>query len=214
MDTGQGMLVQNYEGPPTFTSAQRKVAEERLQGALPAGSTVKPVKAESVYMNYAPEGQNYWTGTGLEPIPDLPWSPDAQPGAGPEMTPGTGQATTKFLSDISPTPEVKAAITQNPYIPANAEARYQRDYEKGPELGWGKPWEAIQNARKIMAAGGDWPSELQKAMKYGVPATTAAGVALTPTAGLPAEQRSQPIGSSPQFDNWWQQLQNQRFSSP
>ena len=224
MDTGQGMLVQNYEGPPTFTPAQRKVAETRLKGSLPAGSGVLPVKAESVYMNYAPEGQNYWTGMGLEPIPDLPWSRDAPPGTPPELTPGTGQATTKFLSDISPTPEVKAAITQNPYIPANAEARYQRDYDQGPELGWGAPWEAIQNARKIIAAGGDWPSELQKAMKVGVPAATAAGVALTPTAGLPAslpadqqqQQQSPPpsIGASPQFDDWWQQLQNQRFSSP
>jgi hypothetical protein len=115
-------------------------------------------------------------------------------------------------SDISATPELKTAITQNPYIPANAGARVERDYDWASTMG--APWEAIQNARKIMAAGGDWPSELQKAMKYGVPATTAAGVALTPTAGLPAEQRPQPIGSSPQFDDWWRQLQNQRFSGP
>ena len=78
----------------------------------------------------------------------------------------------------------------------------------GPST-WGAPWEAIQNARKIMAAGGDWPSELQKAMKYGVPAATTAGVALTPAAGLAAEQ--QPPSQSPGFDDWWQQLQAQRF---
>jgi hypothetical protein len=58
-------------------------------------------------------------------------------------------------SDISATPELKTAITQNPYIPANAGARADRDYDWTSTMG--APWEAIQNARKIMAAGGDWP---------------------------------------------------------
>ena len=31
MDTGQGMLVQNYEGPPTFTPAERKAVQTRLR---------------------------------------------------------------------------------------------------------------------------------------------------------------------------------------
>ena len=197
IDTGQGMLAQSFEGPQGFTSAQRKAAEADLTSTLPSGSSVTPVKTESVYVPYAGDDKNYWTGTGLEPI-DTPWQQG--PGA------GTGQATTKMLSDISATPELKAAITQNPYIPPNAGARAERDYDWSSTMG--APWEAIQNARKIMAAGGDWPSELQKAMKVGVPAATAAGVALTPTAGLPAEQPSQ----SPGFDDWWQQLQNQRFA--
>jgi len=202
IDTGQGMLAQSFEGPQGFTSAQRKVAEGSLDAAHPGDWM--PVKSESVYVPYASDDKNYWTGAGLEPI-DTPWQQG--PGA------GTGQATTKMLSDISATPELKAAITQNPYIPANAGARADRDYDWASTMG--APWEAIQNARKIMAAGGDWPSELQKAMKYGVPAATAAGVALTPTAGLPAErQPPASVASSPGFDDWWQQLQAQRFAGP
>jgi hypothetical protein len=85
---------------------------------------------------------------------------------------------------------------------ANAGARADRDYDWASTMG--APWEAIQNARKIMAAGGDSPSELQKAMKYGV---------LTPTAGLPAEQQPPAsVTSSPGFDDWWRQLQAQRFA--
>jgi hypothetical protein len=201
IDTGQGMLAQSFEGPQGFTSAQRRAAEASLGGAHVGDWT--PVKSESVYVPYASDDKNYWTGAGLEPI-DTPWQQG--PGA------GTGQATTKMLSDISATPELKAAITQNPYIPANAGARADRDYDWTSTMG--APWEAIQNARKIMAAGGDWPSELQKAMKYGVPAATAAGVALTPTAGLPAEQQPPAsVASSPGFDDWWRQLQNQRFAA-
>ena len=63
-------------------------------------------------------------------------------------------------SDISATPELKTAITQNPYIPANAGARAERDTDWTSTIG--APWEAIENAHKIMAAGGDWPSELQR----------------------------------------------------
>jgi hypothetical protein len=37
---------------------------------------------------------------------------------------------------------------------------------------------------------------------------TAAGVALTPTAGLPAP----PIGSSQDYSDWWKKLQEQRFA--
>jgi hypothetical protein len=39
---------------------------------------------------------------------------------------------------------------------------------------------------------------------------------LTPAAGLPAplpdQPRPQPMGSSPQYDDWWRQLQAQRFA--
>ena len=199
VDTSQGMLAQSYEGPQGFQPAARRAAEADLGSALPSGASLQPVKSESVYVPYAGEDKNYWTGAGLEPL-DTPWQ------QGPGV--GTGQATTKMLSDISPTPELRQAFAQNPYIPPVAGARVERDYDVGSR-GMGAPWEAIQNARKMVAAGGDWPTELQKALKYGVPAATAAGVALTPTAGLPATP-----GQGPQYDEWWQRLQDQRFAGP
>ena len=52
-------------------------------------------------------------------------------------------------------------------------------------------------------------------MKYGVPAATTVGVALTPAAGLAADQQLPPasVAASPGFDDWWRQLQNQRFAA-
>src|SRR5271166_403168 len=53
-------------------------------------------------------------------------------------------------------------------------------------------------------------------MQYGVSATTAAGVALCHSAGLPAtppEPQPQPTPYlPPQFADWWQRLQNQSFA--
>ena len=70
-------------------------------------------------------------------------------------------------------------------------------------------------AKTAACEAGTGPASFRSAEVYGVPATTAAGVALTPTAGLPAEQQPPAsVTSSPGFDDWWQQLQNQRFSSP
>jgi hypothetical protein len=52
-------------------------------------------------------------------------------------------------------------------------------------------------------------------LKAAIPATTAAGVALYPSAGLPATPQQPPAPPlSPEMANWWQNLQNQRFADP
>jgi hypothetical protein len=72
----------------------------------------------------------------------------------------------------------------------------------------------MQNVRKIIGSGGDWPAQLESALKTGVHAPTITGVPLIPAAGLaatPDQSRPQPIGTSQDYDDWWRQLQDQRF---
>jgi hypothetical protein len=203
-DTGGGILSANFEdlSPQGWKPGQRREAVGAMEAATPpdASAPGSLVKTDSGYGDLTPE-----------------WKQGV----------GSGAVTQKILDAVGGTPELQAAFDQNKYIPGVADAQAQRDAATG--LDWGDPRPDLQNLRLTMAQGPGWVDQLKAGLAQfkatgALPplagaATTGAAV-FTPTAGYPATPSQAPPaapppstlpGQGPQFDDWWQQLQNQRF---
>jgi hypothetical protein len=202
-DTGGGILSANFEdlSPQGWKPGQRKEAVAAMQTATPTDASAPGslVKTDSGY---------------------IPLQSEWRQGV------GSGAVTQKILDAVGTTPELQAAFDQNKYIPGVAQAQADRDAATG--LDWGDPRPDLQNLRLTMAQGPGWVDQLKSGLAQfkatgSLPplagaATTGAAV-FTPTAGYPATPdqvvagppASLP-GQGPQYDDWWRQLQNQRFA--
>ena len=206
-DTGGGILSANFEdlSPQGWKPGQRKEAVAKMQAATPPDASAPGllVKTDSGY---------------------IPLQEDWQKGV------GSGAVTQKILDAIGGTPELQAAFDQNKYIPGVASAQAERDAATG--LDWGDPRPDLQNLRLQIGQGPGWVDRLKTGLAQfketgSLPplagaATTGAAV-FTPTAGYPAtpDQATAPPaaappaslpGQGPQYDDWWRQLQAQRFA--
>jgi hypothetical protein len=94
---------------------------------------------------------------------------------------GSGAATTKMLSYLNRTPEIRDAFNRNPYLAERALAKIGQD--KRWTKNWDAPREDIQNARAIVASGPGWVDRLEQALKTGAIALPAVGAILS-AAGL------------------------------
>lgn len=140
-DTGQGMTVTSFDpGPPIFDRSGRKAVENALALARPEGSgSAQRAFIDSGYLGLTDEWQQ-----GI----------------------GSGAATRKILGELNQNPQLRAAFDNNPYIPANALARMERDAEYAAQ--YGATRQDIQNARRIIGEGPGWVGRLEKALKDGV----------------------------------------------
>lgn len=75
---------------------------------------------------------------------------------------GSGSATRHLLSYINKTPELRAAMNNNPYLAQNALNRLERDQQWASK--WGAPREDIQNARRIISEGRGWIDKFEAAL--------------------------------------------------
>lgn len=201
-DTGGGILSANFEdlSPQGWKPGQRREAVGAMEAATPpdASAPGSLVKTDSGYGDLTPQ-----------------WKQGR----------GSGAVTQKILDAIGGTPELEAAFDKNPYIPGVASAQAERDASTG--LNWGDPRDDLQNLRLQIGQGPGWVDRLKTGLAQfkatgSLPplagaATTGAAV-FTPTAGYPgqapaaaAPPASRP-GQGPQFDDWWRQLQGQRFA--
>ena len=195
-DTGGGILTSNFDAPQGWKPAERKQAIEAMKGVQPADATApgQLMKTDSNYIDLTPE-----------------WKQGV----------GSGAVTQKMLDAIGGTPELQEAFNRNPYIPGVASAQAERDASTG--LNWGAPRPDLQNLRLEMGQGPGWVDRARdnlatfkatgKLPALAGGAATGAAV-FTPTAGYPAQPDqppSQSVNQSPGFDDWWQQLQAQRF---
>jgi hypothetical protein len=199
-DTGGGILTTNFDAPQGWKPAERKQAIDAMKGVQPADATApgQLMKTDSGYIDLTPE-----------------WKQGV----------GSGAVTQKMIDAVSATSELREAFNQNPFIPDVVRAQAERDATLAPES-WGAPRPDIQNLRLVAGEGPGWVDRLQAGLdafkKTGkLPALAAGGAGgaavFTPTAGFPSGlDQSQappapPIASSPQYDDWWKQLQQQRF---
>jgi hypothetical protein len=201
-DTGGGILTTNFGQPQGWSPGQRKQAVASMQGAAPADATGPGglMKTDSGYIDLTPA-----------------WKQGV----------GSGAVTQQMLDAIGSTPELREAFNQNPYIPGVASAQAERD---AGISGWGDVRPDLQNLRLVAGEGPGWVDRVQQgletfkatgklsALAGGAAAT---GAVFTPTAGFPATPDQAPpaagppsalLGQGPQFDDWWRQLQNQRFA--
>jgi hypothetical protein len=103
---------------------------------------------------------------------------------------GSQAATKKLLEYVNTTPEIRAALNNNPYVGERAMAKVSRDEDWAAK--WGAPREDIQNARRIIGDGRGWVDRLEAAMKKGVILPSAAAAILG--AGAVAQQMGAPNG--------------------
>jgi hypothetical protein len=149
-DTGQGITATNFGEPlprDIGESLRSSTLFRDIQNALP-GAKPQRVKVEaSDNLDYVPafrEGD------------------------------GSGAASRKMLTDVSVTPEIRAAMNNNPYIPQDALDRLALDQDWQPK--WGVTREGFQNARRIVGDGPGWIDRIEAALKNGtiLPAVAAA----------------------------------------
>jgi hypothetical protein len=195
-DTGGGILTTNFGDPQGWKPAERKAAVTAMQAAAPtdAAGPGGLMKTDSGYID-------------LEPA----WKQGV----------GSGAVTQKMLDAVNATPELREAFNQNALIPDVASAQAERDAVFAPQ--WDGLRDDLQNLRLVAGQGPGWVDRVQQGLDtYKATGTLPAlaggaavtGAVFTPTAGFPAQpdqQPSAPIGSSPQYDDWWRQLQQQRF---
>jgi hypothetical protein len=148
VDTGQGVTATRfYPGQPEQTNAFNRALQRGEFGAFGEPTRVRVGPGDSGYIDYV----DAW-----------------QKGV------GSGAATTKLLDYVNKTPEVRAALNNNPYLGERALARVSRDEDWAAK--WGAPREDIQNARQIIGEGLGWVDRLEAALKKGaiLPAAAAA----------------------------------------
>jgi spore germination cell wall hydrolase CwlJ-like protein len=104
--------------------------------------------------------------------------------------PGSGDATRRLTQVLGKSWKSWNLWNTHPGLAKVAKSFLERDLAFSER--WGPAREDIRNALKIIGDGPGWLDRLDTARKYGLPAATAAGVALTPTAGLPASLPQKP----------------------
>jgi hypothetical protein len=95
---------------------------------------------------------------------------------------GNGAVTRQMLEHVNKTPEIRASLNNNPYIPTNAAARMQRDAEWADRFGPVRP--EIQNARNVISQGPGWIDRLEAILRQNPAALPAivGGAGLAPFA--------------------------------
>jgi len=149
VDRGEGITMTNFGGDPTVPSTKEMAAlTEEVRAIRPDLTTAKRMSQDSVYTDLTDE-----------------WK------AGE----GSGEVTKKILGWVEKTPELAAAMDNNPYIAQNALDLIARD--KGLAKIWGPGRADLETFRSIIGAGPGWVGRLKKAVKKGiVPAIAAAAV--------------------------------------
>ncbi len=140
VDTGKGVTATRFYPPPEDIGKAIKKGglTDAIRTALPDARMPERVKVDSGYIDYTPKWQE-----GV----------------------GSGAATREMLEQISKTPRLRAAMSNNPDIPKAALARLERDEEWAGK--WGATREDIQNARRIIGKGTGWVERLEAALKAG-----------------------------------------------
>lgn len=140
VDTGSGLTVTSfYPDPPARSSKEMTEVVSSIEDALPDRPIeARRVKVDGIYQDYVDQ-----------------WR------AGE----GSGAATEKLLKDINKTPEIRAALDNNPYLAENALSRLSRDEEWAKK--WGSTRADIQTARRIIGDGPGWVGRLESAVKKG-----------------------------------------------
>jgi hypothetical protein len=195
-DSGAGITMTNFDtafdpnAQPLWTNKSKKALAQQLGAVAPpdAGPGMFG-KTDSIY----------------EPVD---WN---------AREPGQGQITDEMLRRVTANPTVEKSYANNPFLPAQTQANAARYETFKSQTGETAP--DIWNTQQLIGEGPNWIKQLQdiRSGKIAIPATTAAGIGLFPAAGLAAtpDQSQQPpasVASSPGFDDWWRQLQAQRFS--
>jgi hypothetical protein len=135
-DTGTGITLTNFSAEPPKLS--RGVVKD-VRGILP-DSKPERAKVDSNSIDFA----------------------RAQEEGGV----GSGALTRLWLSHVNSTPEIRAAINNNPDIAKKALGNLERDNEWAAKLGATR--EDIQNARSIIGEGPGWVDRLEAGLKSGV----------------------------------------------
>lgn len=138
VDTGRGLTVTNFGGDQPAFRAGKKGALQTVLRAAPQAKRADRANVEGIYVDYVKEWQK-----GV----------------------GSGAATDKLIGYVTKTPELKAALNNNPYIAQNALARLERDNDYARKLGATR--KDIQNARQIIGKGEGWIDRLIAARKRG-----------------------------------------------
>jgi hypothetical protein len=191
-DTGGGITMTNFDtafdpnAQPLWTSkAKRQLGQELTGIAPPDASPPLFGKTDSIY----------------EPVD---WN---------AREPGQGNITDELLRRVTKNPQVEASYNRNPFLGPQTQANAARYEEFKPQTGETAP--DIWNLQQLIGDP-DWVNKLRgiRSGKMAIPATTAAGVALFPAAGLAQPQDQQPQDQTPPVgsDDWWKLLQGARFS--
>ena len=172
VDTGSGPTVTNFDtafdpnAQPLWTPKGKKTFQQQMNATAPLDADEPGLfgKTDSIY----------------EPVD---WN---------ASEPGSGAVTDELLRRVTKNPQVEASYNRNPFLGPQTQANAARYEEFKPQTG--ETRQDIWNLQQLIGDP-DWVNKLQgiRSGKVAIPATTAAGVALFPAAGLAAPQdQSQP----------------------
>ena len=189
-DAGSGITMTNFDtafdpsAQPLWTNKIKKDLTQQLAAVRPPDASPGMFgKTDSIY----------------EPVD---WN---------AREPGQGNITDDLLGRITKNPTVQSSYNNNPFLGPQTAANAERYATFKPQTGETAP--DIWNLQQLIGDP-DWVNKLQgiRQGKMAIPATTAAGVALFPAAGLAAtpdqseQDQPPPVGS----DDWWALLRGGR----
>lgn len=165
-DTGQGITATSFWPPPENINAAVRKGEMGRDLRAVTGGDMTRTKVDSNLIDYVP----HW-----------------------KEGEGSGAVTREMLTHINATPEIRAAINNNPNIPQNSLNRLERDADWAKK--WGAPRQDVQELRRIIGAGPGWVDRVEAALKAGaiLPAVAAAffaGTAKDPSQASGRGERS------------------------
>jgi hypothetical protein len=105
---------------------------------------------------------------------------------------GDGAATKEMLSYVNASPEIRAAVDNNPHI--SRAARDQLAWDERFAGSFGVTSEALQNARAIVGDGPGWVGRLETALKNGVVLPAVVAALLAPSLLQQAPAAPKPSG--------------------
>lgn len=168
VDTGKGVRFTDFDkAPPPQDRKTRQAFTEDLRHVMPQDAS--PATHGLMESVSVP--------TGFDPVQ------------------GTGEATRRLTKLLGRNWASWNLWNTHPGLRRVAQAFLDRDRAFAER--WGEPAEDHRNALKIIADGPGWLDRLDQARRYGLPAATAAGVALVPSAGLPATLPQRPDDQAP-----------------
>ena len=183
VDSGSGPTVTNFDtafdpsAQPLWTTKGKKTFQQQMNATAPPDADEPGLfgKTDSIY----------------EPVD---WN---------AREPGQGNITDELLRRLTKNPQVEASYNRNPFLGPQTQANAARYETFKPQTGETAP--DIWNLQQLIGDP-DWVNKLQgiRSGKVAIPATTAAGVALFPAAGL-AQTQDQSQDQPPQVgsDDWW-----------
>jgi hypothetical protein len=160
-DTGRGVTVTRYSPPPENLTPEMLNGQliPEIRAAVPEVGAIRRTRVEGNSIDYSKEY--------TQPI-------------------GSGAATRKMLGYVNASPEIRAALNSNEYIPRKALGNLERDAEWATRLGATR--EDIQNLRRIIGHGPGWVDRLEEGLKKGAVLPALAGLVL----GTDSDPASEP----------------------